>query len=108
MWQVGDKIGRLTVESVKPIKLRCDCGKLAAYSFSHVVNNRVRSCGCLRTENVVTYVEGQEVAGMRLLRIVMDGPAMERRWLVTDGKGQRVITEVYLKTLERRARQAQE
>lgn len=104
MWQVGDRIGRLTVESVKPVRLRCDCGKLATYSFTHVVNSRVKSCGCLRQELTVTFVAGQEVAGMRLLQLVTDGVLEERKWLVQDDAGQRVVSEVYLKIRARRER----
>jgi len=108
MWQVGDKIGRLTVESVKPVRLRCDCGTMTAYTFTHVVSGRVRSCGCLRQEKVVTYAAGQEVAGMRLLRLVADGVLEERKWLVQDDVGQRVVSEVYLKIRARRQRTTNE
>lgn len=102
MWQVGDKIGRLTVESLKPITLRCDCGQVAAYSLSHVVRSRVRSCGCLSRENTTVYSVGQEVAGMRLLQLMTEGRLEERKWLVQDQNGQRVVGEVYLKGLARR------
>lgn len=48
---VGDKFGRLTVTSLRPFLMACDCGaEVRNRCPHHVTHNRLRSCGCLRRE----------------------------------------------------------
>jgi len=56
----GDRFGKLTIvkedgrftqpsgQGQRAFLCRCDCGNLKRIRLSHLVHNRVRSCGCLR------------------------------------------------------------
>ena len=51
--KTGDRFNRLTL--IKPDRkyhwlCKCDCGKEKVIAKSHIINNDVRSCGCLRIE----------------------------------------------------------
>ena len=48
---VGERFGRLTVTSVRPFLMLCDCGTMVRDRVAHhVTRNRLRSCGCLKRE----------------------------------------------------------
>ena len=42
----GQKVGKLTVVSVRPFKQVCECGTHTAWTRSALRKNGVRSCGC--------------------------------------------------------------
>lgn len=45
----GDVFDRLTVISVRPTFLRCECGKVVRRGIGHL-RNGLRSCGCMQRE----------------------------------------------------------
>jgi hypothetical protein len=51
--------GRLTPLHVDPATskwvCRCTCGNVTSVAATHLINKRVKSCGCLRRENMIVY-----------------------------------------------------
>ena len=72
--EVGRKYHYLTCVQVRPIILRCDCGKVLRYrSLSHL-NNGMRSCGCKyfksRTPRLRNEADMQEAARLHRVRLI--------------------------------------
>lgn len=63
----GDKYGRLTFIkycefSTAPIALcLCECGNKKKIIISHAVKGRIKSCGCLRKENIKSYFHSEKL-----------------------------------------------
>ncbi len=72
--EVGRKYHFLTCTQVRPIILRCDCGKELRYrSLSHL-NNGLKSCGCQsqqsRTPRLRNEADMQEAARLHRVRLI--------------------------------------
>lgn len=103
---VGKRFGKLTVikkeqESIgKPIKwvCKCDCDNIHKVSGSHLINEKIKSCGCIRYESKVdyeifdSYVIGKTLNGNTFQVDVEDYQLIkEFNWLV-DKEGYIVAT----------------
>jgi hypothetical protein len=55
----GFDFSRLTPLRVDPDTgkwiCRCECGNETSVATTHLINKRVKSCGCLRRENMIAY-----------------------------------------------------
>ena len=61
---IGQRWGRLTLVSVKPVVFRCDCGKtVEGRGFYHVEKGNLRSCGCGQRVS-------KAIGGMEILRVL--------------------------------------
>lgn len=62
---IGQKFNRLTVIAFERVRyqnstrikwiVRCDCGTLKSVSPYRVLNGNTKSCGCLKSENTISY-----------------------------------------------------
>lgn len=84
---VGQRFGRLVV--VKPTEkrantfvvweCRCDCGNTTYVNSNHLTKGRVRSCGCLKKENMKN-LKLQNLEGLRFGRLVAVKPTDKRSY----------------------------
>lgn len=81
--EVGQRFGRLLVTQVRPkLTMMCDCGtEVTDRVPSHVVVNRLKSCGCIRRNAVKK--AGYQHNDWTLIEKTQDGPsAYQRLWSV--------------------------
>lgn len=98
---VGQKFGKLIVlEKAKSIlsgknlrcawKCQCDCGNIKIIKANNLLNNRTKSCGCIRNESRTNLKNGDKINRLTLIEFIIN----KAQWKCSCDCG----TIIYVKT----------
>lgn len=86
---IGQRFGRLTVESLSPIKKNrklywnciCDCGNRTVVSGSNLRAGKVVSCGCAKKLSRLEYLTGQVFGNLTVLYLDTNNNYARTHWI---------------------------